>query len=111
MFGNSQGGDDVLISGTGQDLMWGDAKIMDPGAVGGADTFVFGPDSGAFDAIGDFRQSDQDLIDVSAYGFTDISDMDISDNGTDTFIEFDDNNMVTLLGFDDVLTNSDFIFV
>jgi serralysin len=83
-------------------------------AVGGADTFVFAL-GGGDDEIGDFRQSDHDKIDVGAYGFTDITDMTLSDLGTDTLIEFGASgadNSVTLLGFADPgqLTDADFIF-
>ena len=108
------GGNDTLVSGTGTDHMWGDASIMSAAAIGGADTFVFAP-VGGDDFIHDFRQSDGDMIDVSAYGFSSIGDMTLSDLGADTLIEFGASgadNSVTLLGFDDPnqLTNVDFIF-
>jgi hypothetical protein len=64
--------------------MWGDAQSINGVAasptaptgavVTGADTFVFAPGSGN-DDINDFRQSDHDKIDVRAYGFHDIADM------------------------------------
>ena len=77
----------------------------------GADTFVFAPGNGA-DIIFDFRQSDHDRLDVSAYGFDSIADMMITDTGDDTRIEFDATNSVTLAGIGDpgVLHASDFIF-
>ena len=95
--------------------MWGDAPLMYGNSTGGADTFVFAP-GGGDDEIGDFRQSDGDLIDVGDYGFTDIGDMTLSELGTDTLIEFGASgadNSVTLLGFADPgqLTDADFIFV
>jgi len=77
-----------------------------------ADTFVFGPGSGT-DFTYDFRQSDHDKIDVSAYGFDDISDLTITGiNGdADTLIDFGGGNSVTLLDFDHtLLTTSDFKF-
>ena len=70
--------------------MWGDAQFINgvlasPTAptgtvVTGADTFVFAPGNGN-DDINDFRQSDGDKIDVSAYGFDSIDDMMITDTG------------------------------
>jgi hypothetical protein len=88
MDGNARGGNDTLISGTGADHMWGDARVINGVAasptaptgtvVTGADTFVFASGNGN-DDINDFRQSDGDKIDVSAYGFHSIADMVITD--------------------------------
>ena len=104
MSDNARGGNDTLISGTGTDHMWGDAEIIngleasptaDSGTVKtGADTFAFAPGNGN-DDIGDFRQSDHDRIDVSAYGFHNLAQMMITFTG-DTTIAFDANNSVTL---------------
>ena len=115
---NARGGNDTLISGTGTDHMWGDAEIInglvasptaDTGTVKtGADTFAFAPGNGN-DDIGDFRQSDHDRIDVSAYGFHNLAQMMITFTGTDTTIAFDANNSVTLLGFAGTLHESDFL--
>ena len=84
MSDNARGGNDTLVSGTGTDHMWGDAQSINGVAasptaptgavVTGADTFVFAPANGN-DDINDFRQSDHDKIDVRAYGFHDIADM------------------------------------
>ena len=121
MNGNSRGGNDTLVSGSGTDHMWGDGQIINgiaasPAAptgavVTGADTFVFAPGNGD-DFIHDFRQSDHDKIDVSAYGFDSIEDMTITDSGADTVIAFDATNIVTLVGFGDptILQATDFIF-
>jgi Ca2+-binding RTX toxin-like protein len=119
MSGNARGGDDTLISSNGNDQMWGDAAVIngvaasptaDTGNVRtGADTFVFAPNSGT-DTIGDFRQSDHDRIDVSAYGFTSLVGMIISFDGTNTKIAFDANDSVTLTGFSGTLRASDFVF-
>jgi len=121
MSDHARGGDDTLISGTGADHMWGDAEFINGIAASptaptgnaktGADTFVFAPGSGN-DDIGDFRQSDGDRIDVSAYGFTSLVDMMITFDGANTKIAFDASNSVTLFGFTDpaALTASDFIF-
>ena len=87
---NARGGNDTLISGTGTDHMWGDAQIINGVAASptaptgtvmtGADTFVFAPGNGN-DDINDFRQSDHDRIDVSAYGVHNIADMMITFTG------------------------------
>jgi Ca2+-binding RTX toxin-like protein len=108
----AQGGNDVLNGGNGNDEMWGDATDVAPTAQTGADTFVFSPDNGGEDAIGDFRQTDQDKIDVRAYRFDGIADLGISDLGSDTLIDFGSGNSVTLVGIADssLLTASDFIF-
>ena len=118
MYDNARGGNDTLISGTGTDHMWGDAQFINgvaasPAAptgnvVTGTDTFVFAPGNGN-DDIGDFRQSDHDRIDVSAYGFHNLAQMMITFTGTDTTIAFDATNSVTLLGFAGPLHESDFL--
>jgi Ca2+-binding RTX toxin-like protein len=117
---NTVAGNDRLISGTGSDNMWGDAQTINGVAASptaptgfvttGADTFVFKPNSGT-DYINDFRQSDGDKIDVSAYGFDDITDMTITAIGGNTNIAFDGTDSVTLVGFSDpsLLHNNDFI--
>jgi serralysin len=121
MNGNSRGGDDTLVSGAGTDHMWGDGQVINgiaasptapTGAVvTGADTFVFAPGNGG-DFIHDFRQSDDDRIDVSAYGFTGLVDMVITSDGANTRIDFDATSSVTLFGFADPsgLQASDFLF-
>jgi Ca2+-binding RTX toxin-like protein len=112
MHDKARGGNDVLISGTGTDYMWGEAyAISGLDVTTGTDIFVFKPASGD-DLIYDFRQSDHDKIDVSGYGFDDISDLTITDLGSDTLIVFGGGNSVTLTGFVDstLLTAADFIF-
>ena len=103
-------GNDTLISGTGTDYMWGDAQTINGSKVTtGADTFVFKPNSGA-DVIEDFRQSDGDKIDVSAYGFTNLASIpSITASGSTTLINFGSGN-VELLNFTGTLTSADFIF-
>jgi len=102
---------DVLISGVGTDHMWGDAGYVAQGGTTGADTFVFAPGNGN-DDINDFRQSNGDKIDVSAYGFLSMADMMITAFGGNTKIAFDASNSVTLVGISDPtqLQASDFIF-
>ena len=85
---NSASGNDRLVSGANaKDQMWGDfADDLSKGgtSLGGNDIFVFAPGSG-LDVINDFNDGPtgpQDRIDVSAYGFDDISDLVIVGNGT-----------------------------
>ena len=109
MNGFSTGGNDRLISGNSADTMWGDGSIINgPNVTFGADTFVFAPGNNA-DQIGDFRQTDHDMIDLSAFGFSGIGDLTIA-TGVNTVIDFGGGNSVTLVGFADPLTASDFIF-
>jgi serralysin len=109
--GDARGGDDILVSGKFTDNLWGDAQVIAGDKVStGADSFIFAPDSGT-DYVHDFRQGDHDKIDVSAYGFHDISDMTIGSNiSGDTVIAFDAANRVVLLGFGGTLYASNFIF-
>ena len=65
---------------------------------------------GGADTIGDFRQSDGDRIDVSAYGFTSLVNMMVTFDGTNTKIAFDANDSVTLTGFTGTLRAQDFVF-
>ena len=110
MSGNAVGGNDTLIGGNAVDNMWGDGLTIDgPDVTTGADTFVFAPGNNA-DTINDFRQTDHDQIDVSAYGFDDIGDLNISVVLGNTVIDFDNANSVTLVGITAPLTASDFIF-
>lgn len=111
------GGDDRLISGTGNDFMFGDWTTPAT-ARNGNDVFVFAPDSGQ-DRIGDFRsfsfgEASFDKIDVRAYGITSLAQLGIVASGVDTVVEFGGGNQVTLLGFDmgdnAFLSAGDFIF-
>jgi Ca2+-binding RTX toxin-like protein len=106
------GGNDTLISGTAVDNMWGDgAAVIGTNVTTGADTFVFAPGNNA-DTINDFRKADHDKIDVSAYGFDNITDLVITDLGSDTLIDFGGGNSVKLVGIADpsILSGCDFIF-
>jgi Ca2+-binding RTX toxin-like protein len=77
----ARGGNDRLVSGTGNDDIWGDAQMMLGFAQGGNDTFVFDFDNG-HDKVEDFGQglSNQgaDHIDVSALGIENFSDLSFS---------------------------------
>jgi hypothetical protein len=59
----------------------------------------------------DFRHSDGDRIDVSAYGYTDFSQLNLSQSGSDAFLDFGGGNNVALVGIDyTTLVSADFIF-
>ena len=104
-------GSDTLISGTGVDEMWGDAWDAGAGVTTAADTFVFKPGSGN-DFIYDFRQSDHDKIDVSAYGFDAVTfvGQNVTPRTVSTVVDFGGGSSVTLVGLSDRLTAADFIF-
>jgi hypothetical protein len=70
--GHAKGGNDRLISGTGDDEMWGDAFLVGDKAKTGADIFVFGPANGR-DIIHDFEQG-KDRIDLTAFANSGIDD-------------------------------------
>ena len=113
LFDASVGGNDTLISGTGSDLMWGDAETVAAGATTGADVFVFAPGSN-LDTIYDFEQG-QDLIDVSAYGYTDFDELVITGDGN--VVDFDETpadlhelSVFSIDGSEVTLVESDFIF-
>src|SRR5262249_12354301 len=64
MYGYATGGNDRLVSGPGNDEMWGDAHYKAPTVVTGADVFVFLQNNGQ-DTIHDFEQG-KDHIDLTA---------------------------------------------
>jgi Ca2+-binding RTX toxin-like protein len=139
MLDDERGGNDVLIGGAGDDLIVGDALGMHPTALGGndrlwgdpqgaasggADVFSF---TGFFgkDLVFDFRQSDGDQIQLHGYTETngyaldldDILDLDVSVLGGNTVIDIGaslggaaNTHTITLMGFDDPLSNADFVF-
>lgn len=86
-------GDDIVNGGTGNDSLWGDAGDVygyNGGTfTAGADVFVFDLNSG-LDNIRDFNDG-LDLIDVSAYGFSDWASLSayVSDNGYHSTIDLD----------------------
>ncbi len=94
------GGRDTLAGGLGEDLMTGGA---------GADIFVF-EDRMNHDRVTDF-QDGLDLLDVSGWGFLDLSALTITQIGTATEIRVNAGNSVTLDNVDAALIDSsDFIF-
>ncbi|MBS7540582.1 calcium-binding protein [Ancylobacter lacus] len=114
-------GNDRLDGGTGNDKLYGDVSgtITAGGVVtGGNDTFVFQPGSGA-DTIYDFGQvagssTGDDLIDVSAYGYTSFAGLSITGNGTAAVVvDFGGGNSVTVQNRANTaltLDASDFVF-
>ncbi len=110
-------GNDILDGGAGNDKLYGDISTRADGAlIGGDDTFVFQPGSGA-DTIYDFSSGGSrgdDLIDVSAYGYTSFSELTITNNNTATVtVNFGDGNSVAVKNYQNTsltLTASDFIF-
>jgi Ca2+-binding RTX toxin-like protein len=101
-------GDDTMIAGAGRDYMRGDD---------GLDRFVFTDLSHSTDdAIGYLVHGD-DKIDVSALGFTDISDFEnITYDGHNNYVEDTDSGFEFILflsggaNITGTLTNADFIF-
>ncbi|MBS7540585.1 hypothetical protein KHC27_16765 [Ancylobacter lacus] len=114
-------GNDRLDGGAGDDKLYGDiSNSINSGAsvTGGNDTFVFQPGSGA-DTIYDFGQvagsgTGDDLIDVSAYGYSSFGELNVSGNGTATVtVDFGGGNSVTVQNKANTaltLDASDFIF-
>ena len=106
MSGAAHGGNDRLVSGTGNDEMWGDAQTLLGDAQGGNDTFVFGPNNG-HDAIEDFGQGlkgtnwGTDHIDVSGLGIQNFSQLDIS-----AFDSTSHTSTITFSAGDDVTVHS-----
>jgi len=114
---NSRGGNDRLISGRGNDHMWGDfggkaPKFPSIKGVGGADIFEFSGIIGQ-DVIYDF-QDGRDKIELKGFSsitkFSDIAGrMAASDEGA--IIKIDGSNTITLVGLPpSALNASDFIF-
>jgi len=105
----SKGGNDVLISGEGDDTMWGDFRLVSlPDTVFGHDTFVFKSNNGT-DRIYDFR-SGEDKIEFSGMsGIDDFSDLTISFSSAGTQLTFADRGTISLVGVANVQAQ-DFIF-
>ena len=100
-----QAGEDILISGTGDDYLEGG----DGDDIFRFDSVTDSSYTDGVDYIGDFTQGD-DLLDVSALGFTDVSDFSVYNGGT--YTELYDASGDFAVGFsgDYTFTNSDFIF-
>jgi Ca2+-binding RTX toxin-like protein len=101
-------GKDKIDGGSGNDTIdggWGD-DLMTGGA--GNDVFVFADDRTRADTITDFTIG-QDVIQIEAYGYTDISDLNMVQTGDDVLITFSDRDSLLLLNVDLAdLDNDDF---
>ena len=112
MSDNARGGNDRLVSGHGNENLWGDAATMTGHAVGGNDAFVFEASSG-HDRIHDFQQG-KDQIEVGGYAASSFADLAIETTAINgdpvSIVHFDANNDVTVFG-SITLQASDFDFV
>jgi serralysin len=115
--GKSGAGNDTLISGHGNDHMWGDfggninQNVPYVNYSSGKDIFVFGENNGN-DIIYDFQQG-LDKIDLrSLVDIDNINDLTITSSLTqpsDKVINLNDGNSITLIGVNDLSAN-DFMF-
>jgi serralysin len=115
--GKSGAGNDKLISGHGNDHMWGDfggnlnQNVPYLNYSTGKDIFVFGENNGN-DIIYDFQRG-LDKIDLrSLVGIDNINDLTITSSLTqpsDKVIDLNDGNSITLIGVNDLSAN-DFMF-
>jgi hypothetical protein len=113
MSGDARGGDDRMIAGTASSDMWGDAALMQDGALGGQDTFVF---AGSFGEtrIHDFRQGEDRLeidVDPGLDPFAQVSWITAGSDVVVTVAGPESSGTVRLAGFTGTLTGSDFYFV
>lgn len=102
-------GNDTLVSGTGNDDMWGDVGGSYPGTVTGADTFVFNRNSG-HDAIEDF-ETGKDKVDLRAYaveGVHGVVDLSMAATEAGYVVALPDGSSVTFHGMTPVA--SDILF-
>jgi serralysin len=95
-------GDDTLSGGDGADRLAGGS---------GADVFVFTSyDSYELDVITDFSDG-EDLVDMSAFSFSDINQFTLTQVGNSTHLEYSNWIDIVFLRTDvSELSNSDFIF-
>ena len=115
--GKSGAGNDTLISGHGNDHMWGDfggninRNVPYVNHSTGKDIFVFGENNGN-DIIYDFQRG-LDKIDLRSLGDIDsIDDLTIASSLTqpsDSVINLNDGNSITLIGVSELSAN-DFMF-
>jgi Ca2+-binding RTX toxin-like protein len=115
--GKSGAGNDTLISGHGNDHMWGDfganlnQNVPYVNYSTGKDIFVFGENNGN-DIIYDFQRG-LDKIDFrSLSGIDSIDDFTITSNlaqPSNSVIDFGNGNSITLVGVNDLSAN-DFMF-
>ena len=110
----ASGGTATITGTAGRDLLVGtdaDEVLSDLGGIdrlygkGGADTFVLALD-GVTDQIKDFENG-LDLIDIAAWGATDIGQLAISSHTADRVIVRFDDEVLVLTGRDGPLATSD----
>lgn len=104
-------GHDELIGGFAGDVLAGGAHDDELTGGYGRDVFVFRKaDAESDDVITDFEDG-IDRIDVSDFGFSDVSEIGVEQRGDDVVLTFAEDNSVTLLDFDttDIGAN-DFLF-
>ncbi len=109
------GNDDRLIGGDGSDRFFLGEESGESTITGGADADQFWiANAGvpfAANTITDFTAG-EDVLGVAGLGATEISDLNISQNGDDAAIAFNGDNLAVLLNIDSTtLSNSDFVFV
>lgn len=132
--GGPNGGADRLVSAAGtNDDMWGDFQSTTGPATGGSDTYVFSPQNGN-DTIHDFEHIDTIELDgffsnphipsqvashippqAGDHLLQSFSDLNIEAKSGNSVITFDDNNSLTVIGYDErdaahTLTADDFLF-
>ena len=115
--GNVLCGNDRLISGTGNDAMWGDIAYSGYGnspidltrVTTGHDVFVFSANNGN-DMIHDFRQGEDkiELLGIGVDSFDALAASHLSQGSTNSIITFG-SNMITVIGVTE-LTAADFLF-
>ena len=91
---------DVIIGNDGANRLEG--LSGDDELTGGlnADVFVFGPaDTPSNDTVSDYADG-EDLFDVSAFGFSNLGDIGVAQQGNDTVLTFAADNTVTLANVD-----------
>lgn len=114
--GNVICGNDRLISGTGNDIMWGDIAYSGSGTspldlisvTTGQDVFVFSTNNGN-DTIHDFRHG-EDKIELKGIGVANFGELmsHLQSGETNTVITFE-SNTITVIGVTE-LTAADFVF-
>ncbi len=109
-----EGVDQTLTGGAGSDVLVGGAGDDSLTGLGGDDLFVFRDGSGD-DTITDFTAGigTDDKIDVSDFGLNNLADLLASSNdvGSNTVINLDGNDSLTLIGVQEFqLHEDDFLF-